>query len=140
MTSKFHLAHGIFSPAFLFLAGIVLLVNGCNANPETPSDADILGKWYAEFHEEELGGDCSVEYSFQKNEELVLTLECAGKQLAIPMLWRTEGGILYAIEKDALEFYEEESTDWTGVSYKINGSTLEFYEGGKLTASFKKVN
>lgn len=116
------------------------LIIGCNKNHEDSSDSGLLGKWHIEFNEEEFGGDCSVEYSFLDNGELTLTMECAGERFTVPMLWRAEGGILYAIEKEAEEFYEEENLDWTGVSYKINGSTLEFYEAGKLTASFTKNN
>ena len=124
----------------LSLMMLVFLCIGCNKNPETPSTSDLVGKWYIEFHENELGGDCSVEYSFQENGELALTMKCAGEEFAIPMLWRAEGGVLYAIEKDAKELYEEENLDWTGVSYKINGNALEFYDGGKLTASFARKN
>ena len=116
------------------------LIIGCNKNHEDSSDSGLLGKWHIEFHEEEFGGDCSVEYSFQENGELILTMECAGERFAVPMLWRSEGDILYAIEKDAEEFYKEENLDWTGVSYKINGNALEFYDGGKLTASFARKN
>lgn len=119
---------------------LVFLCIGCNKNQEHPSTSGLLGKWHVEFHEDEFGGDISVEYSFLDNGELTLTMECAGERFVVPMLWRAEGGILYAIEKDAEEFYEEENLDWTGVSYKINGSTLEFYEAGELAASFEKIN
>lgn len=119
---------------------LVFLCIGCNKNHENPSTSGLLGKWHVEFHEDEFGGDISVEYSFLDNGELTLTMECAGERFVVPMLWRAEGGILYAIEKDAEEFYEEENLDWTGVSYKINGSTLEFYEAGELAASFEKIN
>ena len=127
------------SATFVVVMSAFLII-GCNKNHEDPSASGLLGKWYNEFNEEEFGGDCSVEYSFLDNGELTLTMECAGERFTVPMLWRAEGGILYAIEKDAKEFYDEEDLDWTGVSYKINGSTLRFYEAGKLTASFAKKN
>lgn len=116
----------------------VFLIIGCNKNHEDPSVSELLGKWHIEFYEDEFGGDCSVEYWFQENGELTLTMECDGERFTVPMLWRTEGSVLYAVEKEAEDFYEEENLDWAGVSYKINGSTLEFYESGKLTASFIK--
>ena len=100
----------------------VFLCIGCNKNQEDPSTTDLVGKWHIEFHEEEFGGDCSVEYSFQENGELTLTMEFAGERFSVPMLWRTESGILYATEKDSEEFYEEENLEWTGVPYKINGN------------------
>ena len=127
-------------PALFSLMMSVFLCIGCNKNQEDPSATDLVGKWHIEFHEEEFGGDCSVEYSFQENGELTLTMEFAGERFSVPMLWRTESGILYAIEKDSEEFYEEENLEWTGVPYKINGNTLEFYDGGKLSASFTKKN
>lgn len=119
---------------------LVFLCIGCNKNHESSPTSGLVGKWHIEFHEDEFGGDISVEYSFLDNGELTLTMECAGERFVVPMLWRAEEGVLYAIEKDAEEFYEEENLDWTGVSYKINGNALEFYDGGKLTASFARKN
>ena len=127
-------------PALFSLMVFVFLCTGCNKNQENSSSSGLLGKWYIEFHEDEFGGDSLVEYSFQENGELTLTMECAGERFAVPMLWRTEGDILYAIVKDDEKFYEEENLDWTGVSYKINGNTLEFYENGKVSASFTRKN
>lgn len=138
MTFKLFCGKENFLLALFSLTVLVLLCIGCNKNQRVPSTSDLLGKWYIEFHEEEFGGDCSVEYSFRENGELTLTMVYGGEQFAIPMLWRAEEGVLYAIEKDAEEFYEEEN--WTGVSYKINGNALEFYDGGKLTASFARKN
>lgn len=140
MAIKYFLGHRKFLPTLFSLMMLFPLCIGCNKNQENTSSSDLVGKWYIEFHENELGGNCSVEYSFQENGELTLTMECAGERFAVPMLWRTEGGILYAIEKEAEDFYKEENLDWTGVPYKINGSVLEFYEDGKLTASFAKKN
>lgn len=140
MNIKSFLGYRNFLPTLFSLMMLVVLCIGCNKNHDDPSDSGLLGKWYIEFHEEEFGGDCSVEYSFRENGELTLTMVYGGEQFAIPMLWRAEEGILYAIEKDAEEFYKEENLDWTGVSYKINGNALEFYDGGKLTASFARKN
>lgn len=132
------LRHRKFLPTLFSLMMFVFLCIGCNKNQENSPTSGLVGKWHIEFHEEEFGGDCSVEYSFRENGELTLTMVYGGEQFAIPMLWRAEEGVLYAIEKDAEEFYEEENLDWTGVSYKINGNALEFYDGGKLTASFAR--
>ena len=140
MNIKSFLGYRNFLPTLFSLMMFVFLCIGCNKNQESSTTSDLVGKWHIEFHEEEFGGDCSAEYSFQENGELTLTIECAGERLTVPMLWRAEGGILYAIEKDAEEFYQEENLDWTGVSYKINGNVLEFYDGGELTASFAKKN
>ena len=140
MNIKSFLGYRKFLPTLFSLMMFVFLCIGCNKNQENSPTSGLLGKWYIEFHEEEFGGDCSVEYSFRENGELTLTMVYGGEQFAIPMLWRAEEGVLYAIEKDAEEFYEEENLDWTGVSYKINGNALEFYDGGKLTASFARKN
>lgn len=134
------LRHRKFLPTLFSLMMFVFLCIGCNKNQENSPTSGLVGKWHIEFHEEEFGGDCSVEYSFRENGELTLTMAYGGEQFAIPMLWRAEEGVLYAIEKDAEEFYEEENLDWTGVSYKISGNALEFYDGGKLTASFARKN
>lgn len=140
MTFKLFCGKENFLPALFSLMMLVALCIGCNKNQRIPSTSDLLGKWYIEFHEEEFGGDCSVEYSFLEDGELTLTMDYAGEQISVPMIWRAEGDILYAIEKDAEAFYEEENLDWTGISYKIKGNVLEFYDGGKLTASFTKKN
>ncbi len=140
MTFKLFYGKEKLLPALFSLMMLVFLCIGCNKNQGYPSTSDLLGKWYIEFHEEEFGGDCFVEYSFRENGELTLTMVYSGEKFEIPMLWHTEEGVLYAIEKDAEEFYEEENLNWTGISYKINGNTLEFYNGGKLTASFAKKN
>lgn len=126
------------------IAIVLCCITGCNKNiPEdTPSsdNSDVLGNWYVEFYEKDFGGNCSIEYSFQKDGELSIIMVCAGEKITIPMVWRTEEGKLYSIPKTVEKFYDEEKLEWTCVDYKVSSTTLEFYEEGNLTASFNKKN
>lgn len=116
------------------------LYSGCNKNPEPSPSSDILGDWRVGFYEQELGGECLVEYSFKEDGELTLVMDYGGEKFSIPMLWRTKDGKLYAVQKEEKELYEEEDQEWISVEYKINGNKLEFYEAGKLSVAFTKKN
>lgn len=109
-----------------------LLAGACSKNPKEPSGDDLMGTWFCEFYEEEWGGDCVIEYSFQKDGEAALNLIVGGgeEQGSIPMLWRTDDDKLYIIQKENKELYEEVGLEWPCAVYNVSGSNLRFqYEG-----------
>lgn len=121
---------------------LAFLSGGCNKNPEKPSDNSLLGTWSIEFEEEEMGGSCAAEYTFQENGEGIFTFishesgnECIE---SMSMLWYTEGNKLYLIDKENKEFYCENGVEWESLVYEVTGKQLDFYENGEVIASYFK--
>ena len=116
---------------------LAFLSGGCNKNPEKPSDNSLLGTWSVEFEEEEMGGLCIVEYTFQEKGEAIFTFISAEEgEGSMPMLWRTEGNKLYLVDKESKEFYDEIGIEWDSHVYEVAGNQLDFYEDGEVVASF----
>lgn len=116
---------------------LALLSGGCNKNPEKPSGDSLLGTWSIEFEEEEMGGLCIVEYTFQEKGEAIFTFISAEEgEGSMPMLWRTEGNKLYLVDKESKEFYDEIGIEWDSYVYEVAGNQLDFYEDGEVVASF----
>lgn len=118
---------------------LAFLSGGCNKNPEKPSDNSLLGTWSIEFEEEEMGGLCIVEYTFQENGEAIFTFISSEEgEGSMPMLWRAEGNKLYFVDKEYKEFYDENGIEWNSAIYEVTGKQLNFYEDGEVVASFIK--
>lgn len=118
---------------------LAFLSGGCNKNPEKPSGDSLLGTWSVEFEEEEMGGLCIVEYTFQENGEAIFTLISSEEgEGSMPMLWRAEGNKLYFVDKEYKEFYDENGIEWNSAIYEVTGKQLNFYEDGEVVASFIK--
>ena len=125
----------------LVVSAIVMLAflsGGCNKNPEKPSDNSLLGTWSVEFEEEEMGGSCIAEYTFQEKGEAIFTFISPDGEGSSFMLWRTEGNKLYLVGKENKEWYDEKGIEWESLVYEVTGNHLDIYEDGKVVASFVK--
>lgn len=118
---------------------LAFLSGGCNRTSEKSSDNGLLGTWSIEFEEEEMGGSCVAEYTFQKNGEGTFTFISAEEgEGFMPILWRTEGNKLYLVDKEDKEFYDENEIEWDSYVYELTGKQLDFYYDGELVASYLK--
>lgn len=117
-----------------------VLFTGCKNDDSKEIPCGLQGKWSCEFYEEELGGECLIEYTFQENGELVMNFEYGGERATTSMLWRTEGDKLYTIEKSLEKLYKESGAEWPCVDYKVSGNTLEFPGDDGTVMSFTRTN
>lgn len=130
---------------------LALLSSGCNKNPEKPSaDGDPTGNWFAEFYEVDLGGLCTVNYSFNEGGTGMFSLvsdmtemsqmSAEGEDYSFPILWRVDGtDKLSLIPESDKEIYDNLELEWPTVTFKVSGETLQFvYEND--VATFNKVN
>ena len=127
--------------AMLFVALCAsIFFTGCKNNDSKESPDGLQGKWSCEFYEDEWGGKCLIEYTFQENGELLMVFEYEGKREASSMLWRTEGDKLYTIEKGVEKLYKDTGAEWHCVDYKVSANTLEFPGGDGTVMSFTRIN
>lgn len=130
---------------------LALLSGGCSKNQENPSaDGDPTGNWSAEFYEEELGGQCIVNYSFNEGGTGMFSLVSdmtemsrlseEGEDYSFPILWRAYGtDKLSLIPESDKEIYDNLELEWPTVTIKVSGETLQFiYDDEVIT--FNKTN
>lgn len=124
---------------------LALLSGGCNNDQENPLiDGDPTGNWSAEFYEEELGGHCIVNYSFNGGGtgifSLVSGIEDDDIDPSLPILWRVDGtDKLSLIPKSDKEIYDNLELEWPTVTFRVSGETLQFiYDDEVIT--FNKTN
>ncbi len=119
-----------------------VLFTGCENDDSKDFHGGILGKWSCEFYEDEWGGECLIEYAFQENGEMVMSIEYdgGGERAAASMLWRTEGDKLYTIEKSVEKLYRETGAEWQCIDYKVSDNTLEFCGNDGTVMSFTRIN
>lgn len=117
-----------------------IFFTGCKNNDSKESPDGLQGKWSCEFYEDEWGGKCLIEYTFQENGELLMVFEYEGKRSSTSMLWRTEGDKMYTIEKDVAKLYERTGAEWSCIDYKVSDNVLEFHGNDGTVMSFTKIN
>lgn len=124
---------------------LALLSSACNKDPEKPSaGGDPTGNWYAEFYEEELGGQCIVNYSFNEGGtgifSLVSGIDDDDIDPSFPILWRVDGtDKLSLIPESDKEIYDNLELEWPSVTFRVSGETLQFiYDDEVIT--FNKTN
>lgn len=127
------------------IAVLALLSSGCNKNPENPSaGGDPTGNWSAEFYEEELGGHCIVNYSFNEGGtgifSLVSGIDDDDIDPSLPILWRVDGtDKLRLIPESEKEIYDALELEWPTITFRVFGETLQFiYDDEVIT--FNKTN
>ena len=115
---------------------LALLSSGCNKEPENPSDNELIGTWHIDFYEDEWGGDCSIDYDFLNENEVVVTLTSDGEQYSEHRLWRFEDGKLFSLEKEEIELYEEAGLEWPYVDIKVSGDSMDFLFDDEVAGTF----
>ncbi|MBQ0085534.1 MAG: hypothetical protein KBS65_04755 [Prevotella sp.] len=127
--------------AMLFVALCTsFLFTGCKDDDNKEPSTSLLGKWSCEYYEEEWGGKCLIEYTFQENGELMMVFEIEGKRSSTSMLWRTEGDKMYTVEKSVAKLYEKTGAEWDCIDYKLSNNTLDFPGDDGTVISFTKIN
>ena len=116
---------------------LAFLSSGCNKEPEKPSDNELIGVWHIDFYENEWGGDCSIDYDFLNDKEVVVTLTSGDEQYSEHRLWRLEGNKLFSLDKEVIELYEDVGMEWPYVDIKLSEDTMEFlYDDNKVAGTF----
>lgn len=124
--------------AILMLA---LLSSGCDKDQKNPASNSIVGTWSLNFFEEEFGGDCSIEYTFMKNGELTMTMSCYGEKYSLPMLWHTDGDMLFTTDSEDEAIIQDSDREfWPCVKFKVSDNILTLYGEDETATSFKRVN
>ena len=113
---------------------LAFLSGGCDKNPEKPSDNELIGVWHIDFYEEEWGGDCSIDYNFLDDNEVVVTLASDGGQYSEHRAYRLEDGKLFSLEKEEIELYEEAGLEWPYVEIKLSDNTMDFLDDNNEVA------
>lgn len=130
---------------------LALLSSGCNKDSENPSTSgNLIGTWSAEFYEVDLGGLCTVNYSFNEGGTGMVSLASdmtempqlseEGEDYSFPILWRVDGtDKLSLIPESEKEIYDNLELEWPTVTIKVSSETLKFvYEND--VATFIKAN
>lgn len=111
------------------LVGLALLSSGCKNDKEKPSTGgDITGTWHIEFFEEEYGGYCIADNSFDEGGKGTTKIVYdGGEETTFPILWRVEGTdkLCFILEEDK-EMYEELGLEWPSVKFLVSGETLKY--------------
>lgn len=121
---------------------LALLSGGCNKEPEIPQkqeSSELLGRWYLEFYEEDLGGECRIGYIFKENGELTMDISCSDEQGSLSLLWHTDGDKLYTLCIEEEEFYKETDAEWPYVKYIVSDNVLNFYGEDGEVVSFTRI-
>lgn len=116
-------------PSLALYAVVLLLTFGCKQNSENPqTGGDPTGTWHIEFYEEEFGGYCTADNTFEEGGKGTTKIVYdSGEEASFPILWRIEGTdkLCFILEEDK-DMYDEFDLEWPSVKFQVSGETLKY--------------